>query len=284
MKVVDYRATDDGGEKPSTLRRLKSGLGSLQSKPGSKAQETSIETLKKVLDNRFILLRDIEIAGIEPPAPLILVGPPGIWLIEASPLKGVYRAVDDQWEEMDNQTQKFRPARINLPAQTVSSAHEVASLLVQRGLVVPSVEPVIFFTEPGAHVEAVRSPARLVQSDAILRFAASLLQGQIIFSTEDVQTIIEAMREPASAHPTEQAEPELGSLYPTENSAQTSPAKKDLLPAQISAALNTDEPEVIKRLSRRASFTRRQWLILGGLLIVNILVFIAIIIVVLIIT
>lgn len=284
MKVVDYQTSADGREKSGALGRLVSGLSSLHSQTVPRAQETIIQTLKKVLDNRFILLRGLILPGLEPPAPLILVGPPGIWLIDAIPIKGVYRALDDQWEEMDSQTQKFRPARVNLPARTASIAQGVTAFVSSRGPAIQAIEPVIIFTQPGAHVEAVRSPARLVQSDAIVRFAASLLQGQIVLAAEDVQAVIDALKEPTSVPIPAQVEMAQDAFAQTEGSPQISPSKKEILPSQLSAALNTSEPEIIKRLSRRAAFTSRQWLILAALLAVNILVFIAIIVVVLIIT
>jgi hypothetical protein len=66
--------------------------------------------------------------------------------------------------------------------------------------------------------------------------------------------------------------------------SQAHSQRKEILSSQLSAALNTNEPAIIKRLSPRMAFTQRQWLILGALLVVNILVLITIIVVVLVIT
>jgi hypothetical protein len=284
MKVVDYQSSPETNEKPSLVGRLVSDLGSLPTRAGAKAQETTIQTLKKVLNNRFIMLRGLVLPDLEQPAPLLLVGPPGIWLIEASPIKGVYRATEDQWEEMDDQTQKFKPAKANLPSRTAAMAQLVAATLTHRGLEAPSVEPVVYFTQPGAHVEALRPPSRLVQSDGLVRFATSLLQSQIVLEPEDVQKIVESLKAPVPEPVTTLDDFDLGPLSQTDGSAQAAQQRKEVISAQLSAALNTDEPEIVRRLSRRATFTRRQWLILAALLIVNLLVFIAIIIVVQIIT
>jgi hypothetical protein len=283
MKVVDYQTPQEGSKKTDTLGRLMSSLGSLQSKTGTRVQETTIQTLKKVLDNRFILLRGLVLPELEPPPPLLLVGPPGTWLIEASTIKGVYRATDDLWEEMDSQTQKFRPAKVNLPVRTASIARTVTSLLNDRGLAIQPIEPVIFFTQPGAHIEATRPVARLIRSDTIVRFAASLLQGKIVLSPEQIQAVIEALIKP-TLDTTAEAELDMGELDQDASIALASQKKREARQAQINAALNTDEPEIITRLSRRATFSKRQWLILGALLLVNLLVLIAIIIVVQIIT
>jgi hypothetical protein len=284
MKVVNYQASPETDEKSSLVGHLISDLGSWQTRTGTRAQETTIQTLKKVLNNRFVMLRGLVLPGLEQPPPLLLVGPPGVWLIEATPIKGVYRAMEDQWEEMDSQTQKFRPAKVNLPAQTAAMAQLVAATLNHRGLAVQSVEAVVYFTQPGAHVEALRPPSRLVQSDGLVRFATSLLQSQIILEPEEVQKIVDSLKEPAPEPVTSLDDLDLGPLSQTEGSAQAAQQKNEVISAQLSAALNTSEPEIVKRLSRRATFTRRQWLILATLLMVNILVFIAIIIVVQIIT
>jgi hypothetical protein len=284
MKVVDYQTAPETGGKSSLVGRLISDLGSMPTRAGTRAQETTIQTLKKVLNNRFVILRGLVLPDLEQPAPLLLVGPPGVWLIEASPIKGLYRATEDQWEEMDGQTQKFRPAKVNLPARTAAMAQLVAATLTDRGLDVLSVEPVVYFTQPGAHIEALRPPSRLVQSDGLVRFATGLLQSQILLEPEDVQHIVDSLKAPAPEPVTALDDFDLGPLSQTEGSAQAAQQRKEVLSAQLSAALNTDEPEIVRRLSRRAAFSRRQWLILAALLVVNILVFIAIIIVVQIIT
>jgi hypothetical protein len=240
--------------------------------------------LKKVLDNRFVLLQNAAIPGVEPPLPLILIGPPGVFLIEASPIKGVFRAVDDQWEEMDNQTQKFRPARVNLPARTASIAQRLLALLNSQGLAVPAVEPVILFTQPGAHIDAARAPARLVRSDAIVRFAANLLQNKPVLGPENIQEIVQRLQEPDPKLAFIPGIPEQEIFEQEESAPKAASPKKDVLTAQLSAALDTSEPEIIRRLSKRVAFTRRQWLILGALLVINVLILIAVILVVLIIT
>jgi hypothetical protein len=281
MKVIDFQTPEKDVNKPNALGRAFGKLGFMQSSTMPRAQETTIQSLKKVLDNRFVLLRGLILPEMESPVPFILVGPPGIWLIEVNDNKGVFRAVDDQWEEMDSQSRKYRPARVNLPAQTASLAQMVTTLLSDHGLEVQAVEPVIFFTQPGAHVKAVRPQARLVQSDAILRFGTSLLQSRILYEPEDIQAVIGVLTEPASAGEAAMEEPGLEIIGQPDSSSQVPSQNTDILSSQLSAALNTSEPEIVKRLSRRMAFSQRQWLILGALLLVNILLFITIIMVVL---
>jgi hypothetical protein len=98
-----------------------------------------------------------------------------------------------------------------------------------------------------------------------------------VYEPEEIQAVVAVLTEPA----TPPEEPELEIFDQPDSSSQTASQKKDLLSSQLSAALNTSEPEVIRRLSRRMAFTHRQWLILGALLLVNFLVFIAFILVVL---
>lgn len=281
MKVIDYQTTEIDAKKPNALGRAFSNLSFLQARTIPRAQEATIQTLKKLLDNRFLLLRGLVLPEGEPPTPLVLAGPPGIWLIEISTSKGVFRAVDDQWEEMDSQTQKFRPARTNLPARAASSALVVSGMLADGGLAVEAIEPVIFFTHPGAHIKAVRPLARLVQSDAIPRFCTSLLQSRGVYDPDQIKAVIEILTAPRVASA---AEPDLDVLGQPDGASQAHSQRKEILSSQLSAALNTNEPAIIKRLSPRMAFSQRQWMILAALLVVNILVLITIIVVVLVIT
>jgi hypothetical protein len=284
MKVIDLQTPEINGKRPSAVGRAVHSLAFLQSNTIPRAQETTIQSLKKMLDNRFLLLRGLALPGLEPPAPLVLAGPPGIWLIEVNPGKGVFRAVDDQWEEMDNQTQKYQSARVNLPSRAASLAQTVTKLLIDHALEVETVEPVIFFTHPGAHVKAVRPPARLVQSDAILRFCTSLLQSRSIYEPDQIQAVIQVLSEPALDTLAATDETELDVMDRPDSTINDQAQRKEILSSQLSAALNTSEPEIITRLSHRMAFSRRQWLILTVLLVINILVLITVIFVVLVIT
>ncbi|MBA4380294.1 MAG: hypothetical protein C0393_06415 [Anaerolinea sp.] len=52
------------------------------------------------------------------------------------------------------------------------------------------IEPVLLAIEPGLHVDSIRPIVRVVLSDALERFAASITQAHVVFSAEAVHDII----------------------------------------------------------------------------------------------
>jgi hypothetical protein len=65
-----------------------------------KAYDSMISQMERALSNKFYLLRDVLIEGAEKPLPTVLVGPPGIYLLNTSFIKGIFRAKEDTWSEM----------------------------------------------------------------------------------------------------------------------------------------------------------------------------------------
>jgi hypothetical protein len=58
------------------------------------------------------------------------------------------------------------------------------------------IEPVLISADPGAHIESMRPAARVVQSDAIKQFAASLSQARPMLRPEQVYEIAERIVNP----------------------------------------------------------------------------------------
>ena len=78
------------------------------------------------LDNRFIMLRNLQLEGIGEPFRPILVGPAGVYVLNISHAKGFFRAKDDTWWEMNKTSQKFGPSRPNLIKQTKEYSQKLA--------------------------------------------------------------------------------------------------------------------------------------------------------------
>ena len=77
----------------------------------AQAQQEIMGQLARVLDNRFVLLRNIVLPGTDVPIPLILAGPTGIWVMLVNGMRGVYRAKSDAWLTMDGG--RFKAAKPN---------------------------------------------------------------------------------------------------------------------------------------------------------------------------
>ncbi len=240
----------------------------------SQAQEAIISALGRTLDNRFTLVRNFELKEHQALAPLILIGPPGVWVILPVTLRGVYRARFDEWEQLDELRQSFRPATPNLLIQAQQAAEEIQAFLSAEGYRPDSVEAVLVFTDPGVHVEMAKPAVRIVLIDALDRFSASLLQGPPYQDREAVQAMVNAFAKTLQMSPEATPFPERDAF-----SLVDVPEQRRKL------------PEFVERLPRgekavsalnKIPFSTRQWYVLGCLLILNILILVAFVVFILI--
>jgi hypothetical protein len=161
-----------------------------------KAQHTISAILRKILDNKFILLRNITLPDFEETFPLILIGPPGVTVIYVSIKKGLYRAFGESWAIMDNRAKRYRSSKPNLQAVTTRLARSVDSYLSNHGINLPEVDSVLVFTHPGTTVDTDRPDVRILQVDAIERFGVGLAQRERILNGENVRAITDLFVRP----------------------------------------------------------------------------------------
>jgi hypothetical protein len=247
-------------------------MGGSWAKKEAPAQESAIAALQKVLDNRFVMLKNVPLKGLDLPIPLVLIGPPGIRVLYASNLKGVFQAREEAWEILDNTTQRFKAARPNLLNRTALMGRAVGLFLTSQNLKIESQEAALVFTNPGTHVDSTRPMVRVVLADALDRYGASLLQSRAFLDQDEVQKIVRVF--------TGEAEVEKG----VEKSAEMHDAYSflDLPPDEPSQAprivvVDRSEPAVFQRIP----FNRRQLLLLGLLVLVNMIIIIAFIVLIL---
>jgi len=190
MRIIDKTPYQPESGKISLLDQLKATL-----KYGAdwleeiNAQKTVIAHLENALDNSYTLLRNVTLAGLGATIPLILVGPSGIYVMYTTALQGMYRAKGDTWGTLVGY--KFKQASINLLIRTAQMGRAVQVYLERQGY--PSttpIEPVLLATEPGLHVDSIRPIVRVVLSDALERFFASITQAHVVFSAEVVNDIL----------------------------------------------------------------------------------------------
>jgi len=174
------------------FRRMRSLIGMEES--DQEAQERIVARLGRGLpDNRFVLLRNLTLSSFGSPIPLTLVGPSGIYTFHVSGKKGLYRAKEDTWSEMNKTTRRYQPARVNLIRLSTSYAQVVGAFLDQKGRDRPEITPVLLFSHPGVHVESVRPAIRLVLMDAIDRFIAGLPQKPEVLNPLEVKGLVDTL-------------------------------------------------------------------------------------------
>jgi len=286
MKIIDQTPFLSEGGEISTLDQIKAAL-----KYGAdwlqeiNAQKTVIACFGKVLDNSFTLLRNVRLASLDINIPLILVGPAGIYVLYATPLRGMYRAKGDTWGTLVGNT--FKPARVNLIVRTAQMGRTVQTYLERQGYPGSTpVEAVLLASDPGLHIDGVRPIVRVVMRDGLEHFAASVVQGRAVFSAETVHDILNQITNPPSASPEQpiaqgiSAPPfaqqvDAFSLDSTQDStARQIPARGGVHFPESGAfaeSLASLKSEIIAR-RKKLSFSTKQWAFLITFFVIEIII------------
>jgi len=288
MKIIDQTPFLSEGGKISALDQVKATL-----KYGAdwlqeiNAQKTAIACFGKVLDNSFTLLRNVSLAGLGANIPLILIGPTGIYVLYVTPLRGMFRAKGDAWGTFEGYN--FKPARINIIVRTAQMGRAVQTYLERQGYPGSTpVEAVLLASDPGLYINSIRPIVRVVMRDALEHFAASVVQGHAVFSTETVHDILNRITNPPSASPEQliaqgiSAPPFAGQadafgLGSTQDSAAgLTPARGSALFPESGAfaeSLASLQPEAIAR-RKKLSFSTKQWAFLIAFFVIEIIILI----------
>jgi hypothetical protein len=272
MKIIDIASPNGAKRQPEIINRLSDLFSPDEKKQKAKAEKTVTSLLQRVLDNKYTLLMNVALDGADVPIPMILVGPTGLWVVYPTPKKGVFRAKEDVWEVLDDRSKHFRIARPNLLARTALMARVVNTYLTSHNYPNTEVEPILFFSNPGVHVDTNRPIVRIVLADALDRFAASVLQNRMMFDQETVQRITHAIAGEQT--------PSFKASLVSENDAfsfRDLPPDSAMRPVKI-VKMDTSEPSFLKRIP----FTRQQIILLSIMTIFNILLLVAFVVLVLI--
>jgi hypothetical protein len=159
-------------------------------------QSEVIAALGKHLDNKYVLLRNPILPGSQDVRlPMVLSGPPGVFLLNVTSVRGMFRAKGEEWGTITSD--HFKAIRPNLVMLTARYSQGLQKFLERQGVMsMLTVEPILLATNPGAHVDTVRPLVRVVMSDALERFAVSITQARALLSPEDAQVIIDRVITP----------------------------------------------------------------------------------------
>ena len=199
------------------------------------------QQLGKSLDNRFTLLRNIRLEGLETPIPLILVGPPGILVINASAEEGIYRAKGESWLIMDERVSQYKQADRNLILETLSFSDAVDKFFLQDQIELPEPLPILFMAHPGVHVDANQPSVRIVRMDGVERLAAGVLHGDVVLDAVQIQDIVDRLVKASEANqPVVKAEPvdiDVTDVWREEAQVEAPQVSKPLLDFEMPAYL-----------------------------------------------
>ena len=208
MKVIDKTPLQNDKGEIGLVERIQGTLKyGFSWYPELEAQKLIITQLDRALEKGFVLIRNFTLPGIEIIEPIILIGPPGLYVIYVTPLSGFYEAKGDQWNTVNNG--RGTPAPINLMSRTARLAKALQVYIERQGVNLPnSIEPVLMASSPAMHIDSMRPAVRVVMSDAVKQFAASILQSRPILQTEFIHDLADRIISPrpkAAPQPTPQA-------------------------------------------------------------------------------
>ena len=198
MKIIDKTPLQDEKGGISAVARvqgtLKYGLSWFSD---LEAQKNIIAQLDRTLEKGYVLIRNFTLPGSDIVIPLILIGPFGIHVISVTQVKGLFEAKGDQWNTVSSG--RSQPAGINLLGRVANYARVLQKYMQIQHIESPAqIEPVLISANPGAHIESMRPVAKVVQSDAIKQYAASLSQARLVLRPEQVYNLSERIINPVS--------------------------------------------------------------------------------------
>jgi hypothetical protein len=196
MKIIDLstQTADQGKRSPFAFLTQFLPEGK-QKQTDLDAQDEVVGRMQVALGDDFTLIRDIKIPGLGTSIPMALVGPPGVFVLYASPVKGTYRARGDAWLKLDS-AGNMRNASPNLPNRTRLYSEAIRKFLAQNSFPNAEIEPVLLFTEPEAFVENIKAPIRMVMCDGMESYSESLRLLNPTFSPEEQVTVVRWLSNP----------------------------------------------------------------------------------------
>jgi hypothetical protein len=196
MKIIDLSSIrNENGKIPFRLwisRSLTEGLGW---RTDLDAQDQVVPILERVLGNEFTLVREVKLPGLETPIPMVLIGPPGVYVLYATGVKGTFRARGDAWLILDG-SGNMHTAHPNLPTRARLYAEAIRKFLAQNGFNLMEIEPVLLFSRPEAFVENIKSPIRIVMCDGLESYAGSLRIMNTLFSPMECSGMVNLIANP----------------------------------------------------------------------------------------
>jgi len=179
------------------------------------AQDATAALLGRQLDRAYTLWVNPPLPGTDVLLPLVLIGPPGVYLINITNERGVFHAQGEEWGTLTGEC--FTPAKINLLTRTARLAQALQKFLESQGFTLV-VEPVFMAMNPGMHIDSVRPVVRVVMSDAVERFALGVAQATRALTAESIAVINERIQRPRS--------PQKAAPAPVPGAAETAEARE----------------------------------------------------------
>lgn len=268
MKIIGESLRKENKHFPESIRRM---MDSVTSDPEwireMDAQEMVVRMLQRVLDNRYLLIRNAHLKGLKIPIMLLLIGPTGVSVPYVSSIKGNYRASGGSWENFNDFTKNYRPERNNFITKVIETNEVVGDYLNARGFMNLINEPVLFFTNPGMHVVINQPAIRIIMLDALERFVTNLVNQPQIMRWKESQRLISCLAEDKAI--VLDQPPELI----IDEFALIDDQRKPLEIPEIPLSYPDDKP--VLEAMQKVPFSSKQIVFLGLLVVINVVLILA---------
>jgi len=197
MKIIDKTLLQDEGGNINIIARIQGTLKyGFNWYPELEAQKVVMAQLDRLLEKGFVLIRNFTLPDSQIVIPMILIGPGSISVILATPVKGHFEAVGSEWNQLINNGSPA-PARRNLVDLIAKLTRAFQRYLEKHNIRSDvRIEPILIASDPGAQIDSLRPVARVLRSDAIKQFAASLLQEAPVLRPESVYALADKILDP----------------------------------------------------------------------------------------
>ena len=291
MKIIDQTPLQNEEGEIEILQRVQGTLKyGFQWYSEMESQKTVLAHLSRALGKGYTAIRNQTLGASGITIPIALVGPPGIYAIHVTHLRGTYQARRDGWGQLFGTN--YKPASVNILTRTQLLARALQAFIERQGINLPQpVQPIILAADPGLHVESMQPATRIVLADAVERWAVSLDSAAPAFTVEAAYELADRIVNPrppkkneppkaAEAQQEEEPKPSrAGAIFAAADEAD------EFDPSNIGFAFEDSEnvevpPELIESSSavpvpvkgdgkrRFLGITVPQLAILGGLLLV----------------
>jgi len=207
------------------------------------SQVPIIDRMKALFSDRFSLIRNYTLPESNQQVPFILIGPGGLRVITLSRAEGIFECRGEEWLEMNNNTREFEPAKPNFIELAVNNHRAVVDFMGMHDIDIPIHSPVLLFTNTGIDLTTDNPAARVVRMDALKRFLQSIALEEGDLNKLDINHITQIF----------------------ERATRQKKKSVEIVP----------EREPLPNPFR--NFSTMQWLIVGGILVLNIILILLII-------
>lgn len=248
------------------------------------AMEKATQLLERSLDRDHVLLRETTLPGTTITIPMILISPQGTRVILPTSLGGNFRARGTEWQVFDGRARQFKNARPNIIEEGLLYSQSLLRFLERQGFPLPEIETVLLFTDPRTHVDSIRPEVRVVLTDAVDHFVNNMLKNDPIMDQEDILAVRDAILETQKLA-AQQAQQEAAGLGEEEH--ELAPAAwptHEPLAEESQPAFEQPPEEIlpfqVPKFIQNMGMTSQQWVIIGLMAFIELVVLIVLAIVV----